>query len=140
MDLRRKKDMSGLTIDQDFIDLYYENKKKEAGEWITEYTANLKRLEDDQRKRLLRYAKTINFENAGELNAYAQSIPTISKKNKQKLTKYLQQIDWLPDGITVGFLDGQLVVKMLPNTLAEDMIRAAFGPEEPEEGDSNSDN
>lgn len=80
MDLRRKKDMSGLTIDQDFIDLYYENKKKEAGEWITEYTANLKRLEDDQRKRLLRYAKTINFENAGELNAYAQSIPTISKK------------------------------------------------------------
>jgi len=129
--------MSGTMIDQGKIDLYYEQKKSEVSEWLIEYTEDLKRLKEDQRKRLIEYAKRLSFNTAGSYNAYAQQLPTISKKDKKRLEKYLQEVDWLPEGVTAGFLDGQLVVKMIPNVQAEEMIRAAFGPEE--EGDSSSD-
>ncbi len=129
--------MSGATIDQGKIDLYYERKKGEVSGWLIEYTIDLKRVKEDQRKRLIEYAKELSFSTAGRFNQYAQQLTTISKKDKKRLEKYLQEVDWLPEGVTAGFLDGQLVVKMLPNTQAEEMIRAAFGSEE--EGDSNSD-
>lgn len=128
--------MSGSTIDQGQIDLYYEKKKSEVREWLIEYTTDLKRVKAEQRERLMAYAKALSFATAGDFNAYAQQLTTISKKDKSRLERYLQSIDWLPEDITAGFLDGQLVVKMMPNTQAEEMIREAFGSEE---GESNSD-
>ena len=130
--------MSGSTIDQGQIDLYYEKKKGEVREWLIEYTAGLKRIKTEQRERLMAYAKALNFATAGEFNAYAQQLTTISKKDKNRLERYLQNVEWLPEDITVGFLDGHLVVKMMPNTQAEEMIREAFGTEEGE-GESDSD-
>lgn len=129
--------MSGATIDQGMIDLYYKRKKDEVSSWLIEYTTDLKRVKEDQRKRLLEYAKRLSFSTAGSFNQYAQQLTTISQKDKQRLEKYLQEVDWLPEDVTAGFLDGQLVVKMLPNTQAEEMIREAFGSEE--EGDNNID-
>ena len=113
-------------------------KKDEVSDWLIEYTADLKRLKEEQRKRILAYARALSFKSIDEVNEYVQHLPTVSKKDKKRIEKYLQSVDWLPEGVTVGFLDGQLVVKMLPNTQAEEMIREAFGPEE--EGDSDSDN
>ena len=130
--------MGGSIIDQGKIDLYYEMKKDEVSGWLIEYTADLKRLKEEQRKRILAYARALSFKSIDEVNEYVQHLPTVSKKDKKRIEKYLQSVDWLPEGVTVGFLDGQLVVKMLPNTQAEEMIREAFGPEE--EGDSDSDN
>ena len=127
--------MSGATIDQRMIDRYYKSKKDEVSDWLTKYITDLKRVKEDQRKKLLEYAKRPSFSTVSSFNQYAQQLTTISKKEKKRLEKYLQEVDWLPEGATAGFLDGQLVVKMLPNTQAEEMIRAAFGSEE--EGDSN---
>lgn len=124
-------------IDQGQIDLYYEKKKGEVSKWLIKYTADLKRVTEDQRKQLIEYAKGLSFNTVGRFNQYAQQLTTISMKDKKRLKKYLQEIDWLPEGITAGFLDGQLVVKMLPNIQAEEMIREAFGSEE--EGDNSSD-
>lgn len=132
-----KLGMSGSMIDQSQIDLYYKKKKGEVSNWLTEYTTSLKRVTEDQRKQLIEYAKGLSFDNVGRFNQYAQQLTTISMKDKKRLKKYLQEIDWLPEGITAGFLDGQLVVKMLPNIQAEEMIREAFGSEE--EGDNSSD-
>lgn len=129
--------MSGPIIDQKQIDLYYEKKKDEVSGWLIEYTEGLKRVKEEQRERLLNYAEAISFKNAGECNAYAQQLTTISKKDKRRLEKYLQDVEWLPEDVTVGFLDNQLVVKMMPNTQAEEMIQAAFGSDEQEEGDSS---
>lgn len=128
--------MGGSTIDQDKVDLYYEKKKDEVSAWLIEYINSLKRAKD-QKDILMDYAKKINFNSAGGFNNYVQAMPTISKKDKKRLEKYLLSIDWLPDDTTAGFLDGQLVVRMMPNTQAEEMIRAAFGSEE---GEDNSDN
>lgn len=128
--------MGGSTIDQGKVDLYYEKKKDEVSAWLIEYINSLKRAKD-QKDILMDYAKKINFNSAGSFNNYVQAMPTISKKDKKRLEKYLLSIDWLPDDTTAGFLDGQLVVRMMPNTQAEEMIRAAFGPEE---GEDNSDN
>ncbi len=124
-------------IDQGQIDLYYEKKKGEVSKWLIKYTTDLKRVTEDQRKQLIEYAKGLSFDTVGRFNQYAQQLTTISMKDKKRLKKYLQEIDWLPEGITAGFLDGQLVVKMLPNIQAEEMIREAFGSEE--EGDNSSD-
>jgi hypothetical protein len=122
--------MNGMTIDQDKINQYYTKKKTEVRSWLENYMTYLKRINDNQRKQLLEYAKEISFDSAGKLNQYVQQLPAISKKDKKEIEKYLQSIDWLPEGVTIGFLDGKLVVKMMPNTQAEDMIREAFGPEE----------
>lgn len=132
-----KLGMSGSMIDQGQIDLYYEKKKGEVSKWLIKYTTDLKRVTEDQRKQLIEYAKGLSFDTVGRFNQYAQQLTTISMKDKKRLKKYLQEIDWLPEGITAGFLDGQLVVKMLPNIQAEEMIREAFGSEE--EGDNSSD-
>lgn len=124
----------GATIDQGKVDSYYFHKKDEVSGWLIEYTKDLKRIKEDQRNRLIAYAKATSFFTANEFNEYAQQLTTISKKDKKRLEKYLQEVDWLPEGVTAGFLDGQLVVKLMPNTLAEEMIREAFGSEE--EGDN----
>lgn len=124
----------GATIDQGKVDLYYFHKKDEVSGWLLEYTKDLKRIKEDQRNRLIAYAKATSFLTANEFNEYAQQLTTISKKDKKRLEKYLQEVDWLPEGVTAGFLDGQLVVKLMPNTLAEEMIREAFGSKE--EGDN----
>lgn len=116
-----------LSINQDQIDIYYKNKKEEVSNWLTEYTLKLKRISEEEQTTLLNAAKNINFSSVGNYYNYAQSLKNINKKDKERLLKYLQQIEWLPTGITAGFLDGQLVTKMIPNTYAEQMIRAAFG-------------
>lgn len=127
--------MSGSTINQGQIDVYYEKKKDEVRKWLIAYTTDLKRLRENQRDRLMAYAKAFSFATAEDFNTYAQQLTTISKKDKTKLDRYIQNIDWLPEDTTAGFLDGQLVVKMMPNTQAEEMIREAFGSEE---GESDS--
>lgn len=119
------------TIDQDKIDKYYEKKKTEVAAWIREYTNSLKRITDEQRATLMAYADHMSFKRAGECNAYVQNLPTVSKRDKNKLFQYLQKVDWLPPGETLGFLDGQLTVRMLPDP-AGDMIRRTFGDSQDE--------
>ena len=95
--------MSGFPR-QNEIDVYYENKKKEVGEWLIEYAGDQKRLTQEQRRRLLAYAERMSFSTAGEANAYVQGLKTVGKKNKQKMFDYMQRVDWFPEGINVGVL------------------------------------
>ena len=108
--------MSGFPR-QNEIDVYYENKKKEVGEWLIEYAGDQKRLTQEQRRRLLAYAERMSFSTAGEANAYVQGLKTVGKKNKQKMFDYMQRVDWFPEGINVGVLDGKIVIRVLPNEL-----------------------
>lgn len=108
--------MSGFPR-QDEIDIYYKNKKKEVGEWLIEYVADQKRLTQEQRRRILAYAERMSFSTSGEVNAYVQGLKTVGKKNKQKMFDYMQRVDWFPEGINVGVLDGKIVSRVLPNEL-----------------------
>lgn len=128
------KDLEYL-IDQDEIDRYYDGKKKEVASWVIEYTRNLKRIKADQRKRLLAYAAKMTFIEAGELNAYVQELPTVSKKDKERLSKYLRQVDWLPEDQNMGILEGVMVSRVLKNPQVEEMLKAAFGERDESKGE-----
>lgn len=108
--------MSGFPH-QEEIDKYYEVKKKEVGEWVIEFTVDQKRLTQEQYKRLLAYAERMSFSMAGEANAYVQGLKTVGKRNKKKFFYYMQSIDWFPEGVSVGVLDGKIVSRILPNEL-----------------------
>ncbi len=108
--------MSGFPR-QDEIDIYYEDKKKEVGKWLIEYAGDQKRLTQEQRKQILAYADRMSFSTAREANAYVQGLKTVGKKNKQKIFDYMQRIEWFPEGVNVGVLDGKIVSRVLPNEL-----------------------
>lgn len=110
------KNMSGFPR-QDEIDIYYEDKKKEVGKWLIEYVGDQKRLTQEQRKQILAYADRMSFSTAREANAYVQGLKTVGKKNKQKIFDYMQRIEWFPEGVNVGVLDGKIVSRVLPNEL-----------------------
>ena len=110
------KNMSGFPR-QDEIDIYYEDKKKEVGKWLIEYAGDQKRLTQEQRKQILAYADRMSFSTAREANAYVQGLKTVGKKNKQKIFDYMQRIEWFPEGVNVGVLDGKIVSRVLPNGL-----------------------
>lgn len=120
--------MSGLTVDLEKIDQYYTIKKKEVSNWLIEYIMQLKRINKYQKEQLINYAKDIKFNSVEDFNSYVQELKTISKKDKQRLMNYLQNIDWLPEDMPFGFLDGCYVSRALPETQADKMIQAAFGP------------
>ena len=102
---------------QDEIDIYYEAKKKEVGRWLTNFANEQRRITKEQRQQILEYAENMTFTNAGLANAYIQNLKTVGKRNKEKLFNYLQRVDWFPDGVTVGVLDGKIVSRILPNEL-----------------------
>lgn len=108
--------MSGFPR-QDEIDIYYEDKKKEVGKWLIEYAGDQKRLTQEQRKQILAYADRMSFSTAREANSYVQGLKTVGKKNKQKIFDYMQRIEWFPEGVNVGVLDGKIVSRVLPNEL-----------------------
>ncbi len=115
------------------IEHYYGEKKKEVSQWLIDYTGDLKRVKQDQRERLLAYARAISFKTAGEMNVYAQNLPTISKKDKKRLFDYLATIEWLPPDMSFGYLDGQLVARITPSNDLDAALRAAFSKEDTEE-------
>lgn len=108
--------MSGFPH-QEEIDVYYEKKKKEVRDWLIQYEGEQKRLTKEQRRCLLKYAEQISFSTAGEVNSYVQGLKTVGKKNKQKIADYIQRIEWFPEGVSVGVLDGKIVSRVLPNEL-----------------------
>ncbi len=108
--------MSGFPR-QNEIDVYYENKKKEVGEWLIEYAGDQKRLTQEQRRRILAYAERMSFSTAGEANAYVQGLKTVGKREKERLRSHLSRIDWLPEGVNTGTLDGKIVCRVLPRPL-----------------------
>ena len=79
--------MSGFPR-QNEIDVYYENKKKEVGEWLIEYAGDQKRLTQEQRRRILAYAERMSFSTAGEANAYVQGLKTVGKREKERLRSH----------------------------------------------------
>ena len=119
--------MSGTIIDQGQVDKYYEEKKDELRTRLLEYVNAMKRITKEQRKQLEESAKEISFSTANDFNDHVQQLPTISKRDKKKIDEYLQSVEWLPNDVTAGFLDGRLVCKISSNTQAEEMIKRAFG-------------
>ena len=128
--------MSGFPY-QDVIDVYYEDKKKEVREWLREYIADQKRLTQEQRGRLLEYADQMSFSKAGEANAYVQNLKTVGKRNKKKIFDYMQSVDWFPEGINVGVLDGKIVSRIIPNEL--DLLYAKLRRESNDRTKQNGD-
>ncbi|MBU5679001.1 hypothetical protein [Blautia sp. MSJ-9] len=108
--------MSGFPR-QDEIDAYYAKKKKEVGEWLIEYAGDQKRLTQEQRRQILVYAEQMSFSMAGEVNVYVQNLKTVGKREKERLQNYMSQIDWLPEGVNTGTLDGKVVCRVLPRPL-----------------------
>jgi len=111
------------------IEIYYDEKKKEVSQWLIDYAGSLKRIKQDQRERLLEYAKEISFQKVGEVNVYVQNLKNVSKKDKKRLFTYLATIEWLPSDMNFGFLDGQLVARITPSNELDAALRAAFGKE-----------
>lgn len=108
--------MSGFPH-QEEIDVYYEEKKKEVRDWLIQYEGEQKRLTKEQRRCLAEYAEKISFSTVGEVNSYVQGLKTVGKKNKKKLADYMQRVEWFPEGVSVGVLDGKIVSRVLPNEL-----------------------
>lgn len=108
--------MSGFP-QQNEIDVYYENKKKEVGDWLYKYVGEQKRLTQEQRQQLLEYAARMSFSVAGEVNVYVQGLKTVGKREKERLRSHLSQIDWLPESVNTGTLDGNIVCRVLPRPL-----------------------
>ena len=102
---------------QDEIDAYYEVKRKEVGKWLAAFTNEQKRITKEQRQRMLEYAENMSFTNSGCANAYVQSLTTVGKRDKEKIYDYMANIDWFPEGINHGVLDGKIVNRVVPNEL-----------------------
>jgi DNA-directed RNA polymerase subunit F len=102
---------------QEEIDKYYEVKKKEVGEWLERFADEQKRLTKEQRQRIHEYAENMSFTNAGYANGYVQGLSTVGKRNKEKLYAYMAHVDWLPDNVTTGIIDGKIVSRILPSPL-----------------------
>lgn len=100
----------------DYI-VYYKDKKKEVGNWLFVEVKKMKKLTNDQRGHLLKYCENMTFKGAGEFNAYLQELPTVTKKEKKTVEGYLQNVDWLPEGVNIGVLDGEVVSRVLPSPL-----------------------
>ena len=117
-------------IDQEAIDIHYSKMKQEVKTWIIEYTEAQKKLTEEQRARIMAYANAISFLQTGELNAYIQDLPTVSKKEKKRLERYLQQVEWLPKGQSMGMLDGHLVSRIPPrDPLLEKLLNTSKNKE-----------
>lgn len=108
--------MSGFPY-QDEIDLYYKNKKIEVRDWLIEFADKQKRISNKQREKLLDYAEQIRFSSIDELTEYVQNLNRIGKKEKQIFLEYIESIEWFPEGIGCGVLDGKIVSRILPNEL-----------------------
>lgn len=108
--------MSGFPYQKE-IDIYYENKKQEVGKWLLEFSKQQKRLTQTQRNQIQTYAQNVSFNMIGEIEEYIQNLKTIGKKNKEKLDDYISHIEWFPEGVNVGVLDGKIVSRILPNEL-----------------------
>lgn len=115
--IRRKGEIAMGFPHQEEIDKYYEVKKKEVGEWLERFADEQKRLTKEQRQRIHEYAENMTFTNAGYANGYVQSLTTVGKRNKEKLYNYMAHIDWFPEGINHGVLDGKIVNRIVPNEL-----------------------
>lgn len=99
------------------IDVYYEDKKQEVSKWLLEFAGQQKRLTQTQRNQIRAYAKQVSFSRMDEINVYVQNLKTVGKKNKEKFDDYILRIEWFPEGISVGVLDGRIVSRMMPNEL-----------------------
>ena len=102
---------------QEQINKYYEEKKKEVGVWLVQFADEQKKLTKEQRQQIIEYADKMTFTNAGYANAYIQDLKTVGKRSKEKLYNYMTQIDWLPEGINYGVIDGKIVSRVLPSPL-----------------------
>lgn len=102
---------------QEEVDVYYQEKKQEVRAWLIQYEGEQKRLTKEQRRCLLEYAEKISFSTVGEVNSYVQELKTVGKREKERLRVYLSQIDWLPEGVNDGTLDGKIVCRVLPRPL-----------------------
>lgn len=102
---------------QEEIDVYYEEKKKEVAAWVVEYANGLKRVTKTQKSIIFEYANELTFSNVGELNYYVQELNTVSQRDKKRLFEYLSEVEWLPDGVNSGVLDGQYVTRVLESPL-----------------------
>ena len=100
--------MSGFPY-QKKVDEYYRVKIREVMRWMLDFVQDQKRITKDQRRELIWRAENISFSSAGEMNKYVQDLKTIGKKEKKKFYEYVIHIDWLPEGITSGVLDGKIV-------------------------------
>ena len=97
--------------------VYYESKKKEVRDCLMVEVEKMHKLTNDQRRHLLKYCENMTFRSAGEFNAYLQELPTVTKKEKKIVEGYLQNVDWLPEGVNIGVLDGEVVSRVLPSPL-----------------------
>lgn len=108
--------MSGFPRQKE-IDIYYEKKKKEIREWLLQYIKNCKKITADEKKKMLDYIDEISFSTIGELNEYIQELRTVSVKNKKKVYDYISDIEWFPEDINTGVLDGKIVTRVLERPL-----------------------
>lgn len=110
--------MSGFPY-QKQVDEYYMVKIREVTRWMLDFVQDQKRITNNQRRELIWRAENISFSSAGEMNKYVQDLKTIGKKEKKKFYEYVIHIDWLPEGITSGVLDGKIVSRILPSPLEQ---------------------
>ena len=109
--------MSAIIVDQTIIDNYYDKKKKELKLWMIDFVDDLKRINKTQRSCLLEYAERISFGTLTEVNEYVNSLSTISKRDKKKFQDHINQVEWLPQGVNTGILDGNVVSGVLESPL-----------------------
>ena len=120
--------MDVLDLNDNTIQDYYTKKKDEVKAWLHAFIDKLPRLKPDQKNKLTEYADNISVDAAKELDDYAQSLPTISKKAKKQLDTYIYSIDWLPKGVNVGYADGEIISRIQSSAELDAILAAAFAP------------
>ena len=120
--------MDVLDLNDNTIQEYYTKKKNEVKTWLYAFIDKLPRIKPDQKNKLTEYADNISVDAARELDDYAQSLPTISKKAKKQLDTYIYSIDWLPKGVNVGYADGEIISRIQSSAELDAILAAAFAP------------
>lgn len=85
------------------IDMYYKAKKKEVGAWLSDFIAGgLKRLKPDQKKTLQKFADDGGYDSVQTILIFCEDMWPVSKRERQRLQKYADSIEWLPPEVDEG--------------------------------------
>lgn len=88
------------------IDVYYTALKKEVRKWLNNFIdSGLKRLKPYQKAILKKFAADAGYEATQNILILCEDIWPVSKRERQKLKKYVDDIEWLPPHVDEGHID-----------------------------------
>lgn len=104
-------------INQDATEQHYDKIKAEVKAWLIAFVNRQRKLSKtnkEAKQRLLELAEDGSYTGVCKFCSYMAGIDEIADRQKNIAMKYVQQIEWLPEGETIGRIDGILVCRTVP--------------------------